>query len=84
MTGEEPLNLKANGALKLDRKSIKLRLLTRKSSSGTETLLSHGITSDITRPLCGNPVYAAILQIYPLTSGSPTYSLWVGVRVTGY
>lgn len=57
MTGEEPLNLKANGTLKLDRKSIKLRVLTHKSSSGTERLKIGGSTSDILWSLHGNLVY---------------------------
>lgn len=63
MTGEEPLNLKANGTLKLDRKSIKLQVLTHKSSCGTERVKMRGIPSDILRPLHGNLVYTTILQI---------------------
>lgn len=35
MAGEEPLNLISNGTLKLDRKSIKLGMLTCESSCGT-------------------------------------------------
>lgn len=63
MTGEEPLNLKANGTLKLDRKSIKLRVLTHESSSGTERVKIRGITSDILWPLQGNLLHTTILQM---------------------
>lgn len=63
MTGEEPLNLKANGTLKLDRKSIKLQVLTHKSSSGTKRLKIRGITSDILWSTWFNLVYTTILQI---------------------
>lgn len=70
MTGEEPLNLKANGTLKLDRKSIKLRVLTHKSSSGTKR--TENTWNSIRYPLVSSWEPGLHNNTLDLTADSPT------------